>query len=299
MIYRDLEALDAAGFPLYTEVRNGKNHWMVMDEAKIQSPLPLNFTELMALYFCRDMVKVLKDTVFHESLETLFKKIRAILPEGSVNYLEQIEQSLHVGQRPYKEYSKFREIISTIQEALTDKKCIEIVYFTMSRKKKSRRKVAPYSIWIFDGTLYLIGFCHQRKEIRMFALDRIKMLLQTDESFEIQDGFDAREFMQASFGVFQGKITLVRIWFDADIAGYIREKTWHDSQIIQEKDDGSIILEVEVAGTDEIKFWIMQWGAKAIVLEPESLKNEIMTEAEAMLAQYNSDFKQKGESQTA
>jgi hypothetical protein len=43
----------------------------------------------------------------------------------------------------------------------------------------------------------------------------------------------------------------------------------------------------ELAGIDEIKFWIMNWGSKAMVLEPESLKKEIKTEAEAMLQRYS------------
>ena len=40
------------------------------------------------------------------------------------------------------------------------------------------------------------------------------------------------------------------------------------------------------AGTDEIKFWIMSWGSKALILEPESLKDEIRAEAEAMIEKY-------------
>jgi len=42
----------------------------------------------------------------------------------------------------------------------------------------------------------------------------------------------------------------------------------------------------EVAGTDEIKFWIMSWGSKAEVLEPTSLREEIRREAEAVMNTY-------------
>ena len=63
--------------------------------------------------------------------------------------------------------------------------------------------------------------------------------------------------MRPSFGVFQGKPVKIRVWFAPDIAGYITEQVWHESQKVQELDDGSVIFEAEVAGTDEIKFWIM------------------------------------------
>ena len=63
-IYRDLEALQVAGFPIYTERVDGKNLWSLLDTVKHQIPVPFSLTELMALYFSRDMLKVFKDTAF-------------------------------------------------------------------------------------------------------------------------------------------------------------------------------------------------------------------------------------------
>jgi predicted DNA-binding transcriptional regulator YafY len=92
--------------------------------------------------------------------------------------------------------------------------------------------------------------------------------------------------MQSSFGVFQGEAVNVQIWFSSDVAGYIREKIWHESQQIHPQDDGSIIFEAEVAGTDEIKYWIMSWGSKTVVLSPETLREEIQEEAALLLKNY-------------
>jgi predicted DNA-binding transcriptional regulator YafY len=71
------------------------------------------------------------------------------------------------------------------------------------------------------------------------------------------------------------------------VAGYIKEKIWHESQEIHEQEDGSIIFEAEVAGTKEIKFWVMSWGSKAEVLEPESLREDIRSEMMMTLEIYN------------
>ncbi len=62
--------------------------------------------------------------------------------------------------KPYKDYGKFKEILKQVHDAAVNRKAIEIVYFTMSRRKESRRKVNPYRIWFFNGTFYLIGLCH-------------------------------------------------------------------------------------------------------------------------------------------
>ena len=286
-IYRDLEALQVAGFPIFTDRVEGKNLWSLLDTVKHEIPIPFNLTELMALYFSRDMLKVFKDTVFYDSLESLFQKVKTTLPPESKKYLTNVEQTLHVGLKPYKEYSKFKEIINRVNEATQRKKSIEIVYYTMSRKRESKRKVDPYRIWFFNGTFYLIGKCHLRGEVRIFALDRIKMLHLTKDDFEIPEDFNLDDFVKPSFGVFQGEPVKVRIRFHPDVAGYIKEKIWHESQTIEDQEDGSIIFEAEVAGTEEIKFWIMNWGSKAEVFEPESLRDEIKSEAETVLRKYS------------
>ena len=281
-VYRDLEALQVAGFPLYSEKIDGKSIWSLLDTAKNNIPIPFSLTELMALYFSRGMMGALRDTVFYDSLESLFAKIKTTLTPAYIDYLGQFEKSLAVRAKPYKQYGKLRDIIGTVSEAAIQKKVVEIVYYTMSRKKETRRKVAPYKIMFFDGTFYLIGNCRLRHDVRIFALDRIKTIQHTDETFEMPDDFNIDDFMKSSFGVFHGEPVRVRIWFAAGIAEYIREKTWHETQKIETQKDGSIIFEAEVAGTKEIEFWVLKWGAKAKVLAPESLRDEIRSEIEAM-----------------
>ena len=285
-VYRDLEALQVAGFPIYTERVDGKNLWSLLDTMKHHIPIPFNLMELMALYFSRDMMKVFKDTVFYDNLESLFNKIKTTLPKESLNFLDRTEQVLHLGIKPYKDYGRFKEIINRVNEAAVNKKSVEIVYFTMSRKKETRRKVDPYRIWFFNGTFYLIGFCHSREEVRIFALDRIKMLHQTKEPFQIPENFDLDEFLGASFGIYQGEPTRVKIRFSPEVAGYIKEKIWHDSQKLEPQEDGSLLFEAVVAGTQEIMYWVLGWGSHAQVLEPESLKEEICAEAMATLNNY-------------
>jgi len=285
-VYRDLEALQLAGFPLYTDRVDGRSLWSFVDTVKHQIPIPLSLTELMALYFSRDMLKVLKNTVFYDSLETLFQKIKATLPPEYLNYLSRIEKSLKVGLSSYKEYGELTEALNSLNEAVLNGKYIEMIYFTMSRKQETRRKVAPYKIWFFDGTFYLIGHCLLRNSVRLFAIDRIKSLCLTDESFQIPEDFNTEDFMRSSFGTFVGNLTIVKIHFETDIAGYIQERTWHESQEIEPQEDGSIIFKVTVAGTDEIKFWVLNWGAKATVLEPDSLRDEIKSETAVMAAKY-------------
>ena len=289
-VYRDLDALQNAGFPIYNETIDNTNLWMLMDSAKEKMPVPMNITELMSLYFARDMLKVLKHTVFYDSLKSLFQKIKTSLPAELINYLEQIENNLHIGQRPYKQYGEFRDTINLINDAVTSQLHIDITYYAVSRQKESKRRVAPYNIWLLDGSFYLIGFCRKRNDIRIFALDRIKALDISDETFERPEDFNVEEFMGSSFGVFQGNPEKVKVHFAADIAEYIKEKSWHNSQILHPQDDGSVIFEADVAGLDEIRFWILSWGSKATVISPETLKESVQDEIRKMSANYSENI---------
>ena len=285
-VYRDLAALQTAGFPIYNEKAEGKHLWSLLDTVKHHIPIPFSLPELMALHFAGDMMKVFRGTVFYDSLESLFHKVKTTLPPESKKFIQNVEQTLHLGLKPTKQYFKFKEIINRVNEAAVNKRTVEIVYYTMSRKKESKRKVDPYKILFFNGTFYLIGLCHMRNEVRIFALDRIKMLHQTKDTFEVPEDFNFEDFIRPSFGVFQGEPVHIKVRFSPDVAGYIKEKIWHESQDMKGQKDGSIIFEADVAGSDEIKFWIMSWGSHAQVLEPESLKSEIKTEAELMAGRY-------------
>jgi predicted DNA-binding transcriptional regulator YafY len=242
----------------------------------------------MALYFSRDLISVFKGTVFYDSLEALFQKIKTTLPSESLAYMDRVEQTLHIGFKPHKDFKRFREIIKQINEAAVSQRTIDMIYKTMSRGgEENRRKVDPYKVMFFDSTFYLIGLCHLRSEIRMFVLDRIKMMNITEETFEIPSDFDLETYMQSPFKVIHDKPVQVTIRFDKKAAGYIKEKIWHHSQKIEPQKDGSIIFSAEVAGTDEVKHWVLSWGVNAEVLSPDSLREEIAIELRDTLTKYS------------
>jgi predicted DNA-binding transcriptional regulator YafY len=292
-VYRDLDALQAAGFPLYTERSDGKSLWSILDALKHHIPIPFSFPELMALYFSRDLVKALQHTVFYDSLESLFGKIKSTIPPESAQFLQTVQQTLHVSTRQYKEYGKFRDIISRVSDAALKARTVEMSYFTMGRRKESKRRVDPYRILFFNGTFYIIGFCHLRGDIRTFALDRVKTLRVTEDTFTVPDDFSLEDYMGAAFGVVRGKAEDIRIRFAPDVAGYVSEKHWHESQEITRQRDGSVIFSARVAVTEELVSWVMGWGAKAEVIGPESLRDQIRDEAQAMLKPYSRPAKKK------
>jgi predicted DNA-binding transcriptional regulator YafY len=285
-VYRDLEALQAAGFPLTSQRRKGASLWGLLDTVKQHVPLPLSIAELSALYFSRDLLKAHRHRVFDEALTSLFAKIEAILPPRMLPLLDRMRTTFTIGATPYKPPSTIKAVIEQLNTAIIDRHCVAMEYYAASRRQVTRRTVAPYRIWYFNRTFYVIGHCRLRDDIRIFALNRIRQLESTGEPFAESSEIDIEGLMRSSFGVFVGERETVRIWFAADAADYVKESVWHASQRLRSRPDGSLLLEMDVAVSDEIKQWILRWGARARVLAPERLRRAIRAEAEAVAAYY-------------
>jgi len=287
-VYRDLEALQVAGFPVTTERDGHRMVWSLLAGTQQTLPIPLSLPELLALYFGRRLAGVLRGTVFHDALESLFEKIKALLPGEMVQELERAQAGLSVGATPVKPHAAYRGMIDTVNQAVSQRRRLDMVYRSMRDRTETRRRVAPYRLLFFDGAFYMIGYCGLRRDIRVFALDRIQRLDLTDEPFDRPADMILDDYLKPSFGVFLGPPTKVRVKFASAVAGYLSEKTWHASQKLTPQKDGSVIFEAEVAGTEEIKRWILTWGAHAVVLAPESLREDLRREAEALKRNYRS-----------
>jgi predicted DNA-binding transcriptional regulator YafY len=80
MLYRDLNALQVAGFPIYTDRGEGKTPLSLVGTLKHHIPVTFNLTKFMALCFSTDMLKVFNGIAFQDSLESLSHKIKSPLP---------------------------------------------------------------------------------------------------------------------------------------------------------------------------------------------------------------------------
>lgn len=284
--YRDLNDLQLAGFPLHVEKGKTGRRWKFIDSYQFDVPQPFTTTELMSLHLSKDLLRVLKGTLFYESLESVMEKSRAQLPAATLAYLDRIAAAFHMGMKPHKDYSRFQDIIKKVSRAAVERRCIEILYRPLNRKIETHRKIDPYKIWFLEGSIYIIAWCHLRSEIRKFVVDRIRLLRMTDEKFQIPPDFDLDEYLCHSFRVIDGDLHTVKIRISPEWARYVTEKTWHESQAVCKMPDQSVEMTFEVAGLNEIKQWVLGLGPEAEVIEPEDLKEMIRQDLKQTLAKY-------------
>ena len=282
-VQRDISVLEAAGFPVTSEARNGTVWWHFMEGFHVEAPVSLTLNEQMALYFSKGLLKPLEGTPIYESLSSALQKIGAALPPQSFEFLQGLDHAVSVRTAGFKDYSRSREVLDALTRSVRHKFTTKINHRTVGFPKGIEREVDPYRLWYVNKGIYLIGHDHRSGEIRAFAVERISWARATNRRFEIPDDFDFEKLTETAFNLIWGEARQVKIRFSREQAPYIQERTLHASQIIEKLPDGSIDLTLCVGNLWEIKRWLIGWGADARVLEPENLRKEIREECARLL----------------
>jgi len=241
-------------------------------------PFPeLSAGEVLTLFIANNLLKELKNTPLYEISFTLSKKLEKLLPEHISIENRDIEKILSISFQPIKIKKDIIDLFDKLFDSIKNRKMVWIKYYTISKDEISEREIDPYHLFNFEGVWYLVAYCHKRDEVRDFALDRIIDIKVLNERFNIIEGFNIKDYMRKSFRIFKGGDEEITLHFDVYQARWIRERIWHESQILEEKEDGSLILKIK-GNREEIKRWIIGYGSHVKVIEPESFKDEIEEE---------------------
>jgi len=276
---RDLDAIESAGYPLLTERVDGRTRWKLLDGVRQAPALRLSPTELMALTLSRRLIAPLEGTALHASLQSALTKASAALPPEGLVLVQQLEGTFSVGLGPHKRYKHHREVVERVTQAIAEKKRIQMRYDSAARGRVTRREVDPYRLWYASGGLYLIGYCHLRKEPRMFAVERIKSVTPTDLPYQIPLHFDFEAFVEDSLTVMRGPRIEVELEFDKPTTAWVKDRIWHPSQQLVRLPRGKLRMKITVADSRELVGWILSFGSGVRVIRPESLRGTVRAEA--------------------
>lgn len=284
-VYRDLDALMFAGFPLVSEKRAGKVYYKFLDSFDL-GHVPFTADEVLALVFGQDLLRPLEGTPFHDSIESALGKIRAGLGDELIAYLDAIGQSFRVLPGPHKRYADYRDTIQTLSDAVYSRTTVALRYFTGRSGEETDRDLDPYHVWYRSGGLYVIGQDHRSGEIRTFAIERIRSIQATPRKFVPREDFDFESYTAGNFGVVAEPAVRVVVRFSREWATQVRERTWHPSQSLREIEGGGVELEMQAGGAAELVSWILSFGPGAEVLEPAALRDQVAEALGRALAVY-------------
>ncbi|HEV8722178.1 MAG TPA: WYL domain-containing protein [Candidatus Binatia bacterium] len=282
-VRRDLEALEAVGFPLVVERRNGHTRWRLIEGFRNIPALGFSATELMALTFSRKLLQPLQGTEIQSALNSALNKVASALPPQGHEYVRALDNLFSIGLGPHKNYQQYKNTVDLITQAIDKTRTAQIRYFSASRNSTGRREVDPYRLWYAGGGLYLIAHCHLRKDVRMFAVERVRSITLTDHPYQMPLGFDVEEYVQDALMLMRGRRIDVELLFSKKVAAWVKDTLWHSSQQTFPMKDRRLRMVLKVADTDELVRWILSFGSQVKVISPESLRMRVCDEAQRVL----------------
>lgn len=286
-IRRDIDALSRAGFPLRDEKINGTTMWKL--ESRPFGRLEqtgLGVTELCALYFSRALLDTLAGTPLADDTERAFAKIERALPPSCRRFVDMLPRVLQAKGNGRKRHDdrKVREILTRALDATLLHRRVEMRYASASSRRTKDYVIEPQRIVYAHGGIYLVAWVPEYEQMRTFAAERIRTLGLTDEIFEPR-ALPAEPFAN-SIGVHTGKPEKIVIEFEPDAAAFVRERHWHKSQVVEEREGGGLTLTLNVCNDLPLRAWILSFGAAARVVQPIDLAQEIFDAATRMRARY-------------
>jgi proteasome accessory factor B len=272
------------------QLASAKKKWKISGHGN-QPPLSFTFEEAVALYMGRRSLDPLAGTLIWNAAQTAFRKIRASLGQQVLDYLECFRPFFHQTAFGASSYATKSEVIDELTRAHEEGKAVHILYQSDRATEPAFRDVYPYGITYHRGSLYLVALDPQEDKTKHYKVDRIEEVEVSLFPFPRPPDFDLASHLAGSFGIFHGEGDVaVTIRFMHPVARYVLERKWHPSQKLTKQRDGTLLAEFRLSCTEEIKSWVLGFGGKAIVLQPEELRDEIAREVRALCAAYEPDL---------
>ena len=92
--------------------------------------------------------------------------------------------------------------LTAVMEAMTEGNEIVIGYQKYTSSETDTYTLRPYAVKEFAKRWYIIGYCIERKGMRVYGLDRVKSLDLTEKTFKMPKDFDVDSFFATSFGIY-------------------------------------------------------------------------------------------------
>jgi predicted DNA-binding transcriptional regulator YafY len=281
-LHRYLQGLDEMGIPIYTE-RGPYGGFSLVRGYKLP---PLIFTpeEAVVISLGAGLVEETWGRLYREAALSALSKLNALLPETQREEAAWARRSLVSTGLHRAILDVLPPWLEQLKQASHEGRQVEIAYQGANQNSPSTRVLDPYALVNRAGWWYVVGFCHLRKAMRNFRLDRIHELTMLETKFEVKADFDLKAYLKTESEAEKG--IRVRMRFSAEMASVARSNpfTWEE---VEELPDGSILAVMTAADVPWAASVALSFGPAVIVLEPEEVRQEMRRWALALVNLYS------------
>ncbi len=283
-IYRDINALGAAGVPIYGEPgRDGG--YSLLDSYRTQLT-GLNEGEVRALFMMR-LPDALAQLGLSQELKAAMLKLTAALPAARREDEEKVRQRFHLDSTPWHQAETAVPHLQTIHQAVWQSQKLYVTYRLPFHAINVQHLVEPYGLVAKASAWYLV---YHRDGFRVHRVADLLAAQAAGESFPRQPDFDLAAFWQDWCAQQETNRSLypvtVRVapHFIAELPRYFGNQV--DDQFISSATNGGVTLTLHFESLGAARAQLLGFGHAIKVLEPRALRASIHDYALQIAALY-------------
>ena len=287
-VERDLQDLSSI-FPLHCNDAGMPYGWRWADHASLDLP-GLTVADALSLKLVEQSLKSQLPPAILTGLLPRFaeaeRKLEA-LGGGNTNAhwpdkVRSISPGLNLQKIPLD-----ATLLATVQECLLNDEQIEAEYLSGEGKATKALVLHPLALVTRGPATYLVATAFDYPDTRRYALHRFVSATRSYESSRRPPDFDIDAYLRAG-GMEFGDGTPIHLlaFVSPGLATVLNEAPLADDQVLEPEGE-RIHLSVTHADSWQLRWWLLSQGDQIEVLEPESLRQQMMASLIAALAQYS------------
>ena len=281
-VKRLVEDLRGYGVPIrYDRRRNG--YFLDRSQAYELPGIWFNASELYALLAAQQLLESAEPGLLADTLAPLKRKIGEILEADHLGAgeLPRRVRILRMGGRgPGPNFQR-------TAAALIERRRLRIRYAARASGETTEREVSPQRLTHYRDNWYLDAWCHMRKALRSFALERITGAERLGARATRVPERDLDRHYASAYGIFAGEPKEVAVLrFSPERARWVSEEAWHPRQEGRFLPDGTYELRLPYGDPRELLMDILRHGAEVEVTAPEALRRAVADELARAASRY-------------
>jgi predicted DNA-binding transcriptional regulator YafY len=271
------------GETLVQEVREEDGRYLrLVEPTSTDGEIAQLLTHMTAHHLARSAFEALQDRELSRALDDAFTAAWSRVAKSKGRRLRHLildlDRLLHFVPDAPKDYSSHGEALTTVLGCLMRHQQVRLQYESASSEARDH-DLEPLTLALYRGGLHLLARYPGKKRVYNFVIDRVRQATSLPDYFEYPDdkAYQPRKFTEDAFGIFfqarGGKRHAVELVF-ANIQWlkiYLRERTWHRSQVFEDLPDGRLRMRFKVPSLVEVEGWVRQFGNDVEIVAPAEL----------------------------
>lgn len=238
---------------------------------------PLMFTEEEALALTLGLLAArgLGLAVAAPAVEGALAKVERVLPLTLRARVQAVQETL-IFDFPASGAMPGSQIVIMLSTAVQQRRRVQMRYSSW-KSERTERAVDLYGLVYRNGYWYATGYCHLRKGLRLFRLDRVLHAEMLDDIYELPEDFDSLEYVSRSLATMPST-WLVEVLLETSLEE-ARQMVPPALATLEQISEG-VLLRCYAGNLDWIAHFLASLRCSFVVREPPELRDELRRLAE-------------------